>query len=177
MAKTKIPPKQILIKDFDGKNVPKDFEFPSIGIENIDRAIFDLFNETLNFQVTSKDQVKNVPVIFATGERFALTRRKNPIRDKNNTNILPLISIVRQNLDIGPSQGGKKTAIALRAQPNYTIKNRLSEKDRNFQNIINKPGLRNQDNVATNNNFIDALKVYVNFLIKPGAPKRNLLIL
>ena len=155
MAKTKIPPKQILIKDFDGKNVPKDFEFPSIGIENIDRAVFDLFNETLDFQVTSKDQVKNVPVIFATGERFALTRRKNPIRDRNNTNILPLISIVRQNLDIGPSQGGKKTAIALRAQPNYTIKNRLSEKDRNFQNIINKPGLRNQDNVATNNNFID----------------------
>jgi len=156
MSKTKIPPKQILIKDFDGSNVPTDFEFPSIGIENIDRAVFDLFNETLNFQVTSEDQVKNVPVIFATGERFALTRRKNPIRDKNNTNILPLISIVRQNLDIGASQGGKKTAIALRAQPNYTVKNKLSEKDRNFQNLVNKSGLRNQDNVATNNNFIDA---------------------
>lgn len=156
MSKTKIPPKQILIKDFDGSNVPTDFEFPSIGIENIDRAVFDLFNETLNFQVTSEDQVKNVPVIFATGERFALTRRKNPIRDKNNTNILPLISIVRQNLDIGASQGGKKTAIALRAQPNYTVKNKLSEKDRNFQNLVNKSGLRNQDNVATNNNFRDA---------------------
>ena len=156
MSKTKIPPKQILIKDFDGGNVPNDFEFPSIGIENIDRAVFDLFNETLNFQVTSKDQVKNVPVIFATGERFALTRRKNPIRDKNNTNILPLISIVRQNLDIGPSQGGKKTAIAVRAQPNYTVRNKLSEKDRNFQNLVNKSGLRNQDNVAANNNFIDA---------------------
>tara|TARA_R110001592_G_scaffold63875_4_gene196041 strand:- start:12839 stop:14041 length:1203 start_codon:yes stop_codon:yes gene_type:complete len=156
MSKTKIPPKQILIKDFDGGNVPNDFEFPSIGIENIDRAVFDLFNETLNFQVTSKDQVKNVPVIFATGERFALTRRKNPIRDKNNTNILPLISIVRQNLDIGASQGGKKTAIAVRAQPNYTVRNKLSEKDRNFQNLVNKSGLRNQDNVAANNNFIDA---------------------
>ena len=155
MSKVKIPAKQIVIKDFDGNNVPDNFEFPSIGIENIDRAVFDLFNKTLTFQVTSKDSVKSVPVIFATGERFALTRRKNPIRDNNNTNILPLISIVRQNLDIGPNQGGKKTAIALRAQPNYTIKTRLSEKDRNFQNIVNKPGLRNQDNVATNNNFID----------------------
>ncbi len=155
MSKVKIPPKQVIIKDFNGSNSPEDFEFPTIGIENIDRTVFDLFNETLKFQVTSNGKVKNVPVIFATGERFALTRRKNPIRDRNNTNILPLISIVRQNLDIGASQGGKKTAIALRAQPNYTIKNRLSEKDREFQNLLNKQGLRNQDNVASNNNFID----------------------
>ena len=155
MSKVRIPPKQVIIKDFNGSNSPEDFEFPTIGIENIDRTVFDLFNETLKFQVTSNGKVKNVPVIFATGERFALTRRKNPIRDRNNTNILPLISIVRQNLDIGASQGGKKTAIALRAQPNYTIKNRLSEKDREFQNLLNKQGLRNQDNVASNNNFID----------------------
>ena len=155
MSKVKIPPKQVVIKDFNGANTPEDFEFPTIGIENIDRTVFDLFNETLKFQVTSNGKVKNVPVIFATGERFALTRRKNPIRDRNNTNILPLISIVRQNLDIGASQGGKKTAIALRAQPSYTVKNRLSEKDREFQNLLNKQGLRNQDNVASNNNFID----------------------
>ena len=156
MSKVRIPPKQVLIKDFDGNNVPEDFDFPSIGIENIDRAVFDLFDNDLSFEVTSKGEVKSVPVIFATGERFSLTRRKNPIRDRNNTNILPLISIVRQNIDIGPSQGGKGTAIALRAQPNYAIKNRLSEKDKKFQNILNKQGLRNQDNVATNNNFIDA---------------------
>ena len=155
MSKIKIPKKQIVIKDFDGNNVPDDFDFPSIGIENIDRAVFDMFETKLNFETTSNGKSKPVPVIFATGERFALTRRKNPIRDRNNTNILPLISIVRQNLDIGAGQGGKKTAISLRAQPNYTIKRRLSEKDRNFQNLINKDGLKNQDNVASNNNFND----------------------
>lgn len=156
MSKVRIPKKQVVIKDFDGNNVPEDFDFPSIGIENIDRAVFDLFETDLNFETTSKGVSKRVPVIFATGERFALTRRKNPIRDRNNTNILPLISIVRQNLDIGASQGGKKTAISLRAQPNYTIKRRLSEKDRNFQNLINKDSLKNQENVTSNNNFIDA---------------------
>lgn len=155
MSKVRIPKKQMVIKDFDGNNVPENFEFPTIGIENIDRAVFDLFENKLNFETTSNGKSKRVPVIFATGERFALTRRKNPIRDRNNTNILPLISIVRQNLDIGASQGGKKTAISLRAQPNYTIKRRLSDKDRNFQNLINKSGLRNQDNVGANNNFID----------------------
>ena len=122
---TEIP--KVKIKDFDGDNIPEDFDFPTIGIEDIDRSIFSLFDTVLKFEVTSKGQTKSVPVIFATGERFALTRRRNPIRDRNNTNILPLISIVRQNLDIGASQGGKKTAISFRAQPNYTIKKRLSD--------------------------------------------------
>tara|TARA_B100001093_G_scaffold519935_1_gene611545 strand:+ start:7985 stop:9187 length:1203 start_codon:yes stop_codon:yes gene_type:complete len=155
MSKKQIDPKRVIIKDFDGNNVPEDFDFPSIGIENIDRAVFDLFNDVLRFQVTSKGVAKNVPVIFATGERFALTRRKNPIRDRNNTNILPLISIVRENIDIGASQGGKGTAISFRAQPNYVVKKKLSSKDRQFQNLLNKQGLKNQDNVATNQNFVD----------------------
>ena len=145
----------VKIKDFDGDNVPENFDFPTIGIEDIDRTIFTLFDSVLKFEVTSKGKTKSVPVIFATGERFALTRRRNPIRDRNNTNILPLISIVRQNLDIGVNQGGKKTAISFRAQPNYTIKKRLSTRDRDFQNLVNKDNLKNQENVATNNNFID----------------------
>ena len=157
MKKTRIPPKKMIIKDFDGTNMPEDFDFPSIGIENIDRTLFDLFNEELKFQVTSKGATKQVPVIFATGERFALTRRKNPIRDRNNTNILPLISIVRQSIDIGASQGGKGTAISFRAQPNYVIKKRLSDKDRSFQNLLNKQGLKNQENVASKNNFADSV--------------------
>jgi hypothetical protein len=155
MTRNLIKPSKISIKDFDGDNVPEDFEFPSIGIENIDRALFNLFDNILNFEVTSKGKTIKVPVIFATGERFALTRRKNPIRDNNNTNILPLISIVRENIDIGANQGGKKTAISFRAQPNYTIKKRLSEKDRNFQNLINKQGLKNQDSASSIGNFID----------------------
>ena len=150
------PNKTQIIKKFDGDNVPENFDFPNIGIEQIDRGIFDLFENELNIQTTSKGEAKKVPVIFATGERFALTRRKNPIRDRNNTNILPLISILRQNLDIGPRQGGKGTAISFRAQPNYTIKYRLSETDRNYQNLVNKQGIKNQDNVASSQNFIDS---------------------
>lgn len=152
----KQPKKKSLIKNFDGDNVPDSFDFPEIGIENIDKAIFNLFDKDLNFETTAKGVSKKVPVIFATGERFALTRRKKPIRDKNNTNILPLISIQRQNFEIGPSQGGKSTAISFRAQPNYTIKHRLSKKDRSFQNLINKQNIKNQDNVATLSNFQDS---------------------
>ena len=36
-------PKQQIIKKHDGDNIPEDFDFPSIGIEDIDRGLFDLF--------------------------------------------------------------------------------------------------------------------------------------
>lgn len=136
-------------------NIPEKFDFPSFGIEDVDRAIFDLFDKKIKFEVTSNETTKSVPVIFSTGERFALTRRKKAIRDKNNANILPLISISRKDIDISSGQGGKGTAISFRSQPNYTIKYRLAEKDRNFQNVINKSNIQNQENVSSKNRFID----------------------
>jgi hypothetical protein len=143
-----------VIKKFEGDNPPEDFDFPSIGIEDIDRAVFKLFDAKLNFQTTQKKESKKVPVVFASGERFALTRRKNPIRDKNNALILPLISIIRNDIDFSADQKGKGTAISFRNQPSYTIKKRLSKKDRNYQNVINKIGLTNQKNVSSRRAFV-----------------------
>ena len=40
-----------------------------------------------------------------------------------------------------------------REQTTYVIKRRLSSKDRNYQKVINKLRLKNQDNVATRGNF------------------------
>ena len=37
--KNKKTPKKVLNRDFDGTNVPENFDFPSIGIENIDKII------------------------------------------------------------------------------------------------------------------------------------------
>lgn len=162
----KIPKKKVIVKNFDGDNTPEEFEFPSIGIEDIDRAVFNLFDSKLKIEITSKGETRQVPVIFATGERFALTRRKKPLRDKNNTNILPLISIVRENIDIGPGQSGKGTAISFRAQPNYYIKKRLAEKDREFQNFINKQNIVNQENVTSNKKYVDTS---TSKILQPGA--------
>lgn len=148
------PKGEKVIKSFEGNNAPEDFDFPSIGIADIDRAIFQLFDNKLSFEVKHKGSLQKVPVIFASGERFALTRRKNPIRDRENTLILPLISIMRQNIDFSPSQANKKTAIAFREQENYIIKYRLNEKDRKFQNIINKQGIKNQSNVSSGEHFL-----------------------
>lgn len=141
--------------NFDGTNVPEGFDFPSIEIEDIDRAVFDLFDKTISFEIEEKGSARKVPVIFAAGERFALTRRKNAIRDKNNALILPLISILRGEIDVSASQHNYGTAIAYGDQPNFYIKKRLSKRDRKYQNLINKQKIKNQDNVAKADSFID----------------------
>jgi len=156
-----------IIKTFEGQNPPDGFEFPSITIEDIDRAVFEMFDKKINFQVTVDGASKKVPVVFASGERFALTRRKNPIRDKNNALILPIISILRNEIDFSPSQSGKGTAISFREQESYTIKYRLSDTDRKYQNIINKMNIKNQDNVASKNNFATE-DILPGFASKPG---------
>jgi len=83
---------------YEGNNVSDDFSIPQFGIEDIDRAVFDLFDKDLSLEVRVDKKNTHVPVIFATGERFALTRRKQPIRDRNNTLILPIISIKRGSM-------------------------------------------------------------------------------
>ena len=168
------PKGEKVIKDFDGNNAPENFDIPSIGIEDIDRAVFTLFDKKISFEVKHKGSLQKVPVIFASGERFALTRRKNPIRDRENALILPLISVMRQEIDFSPDQGGKKTAIAFREQENYVIKYRLSNRDRKYQNIINKQGIKNQDNVTSKKHFLSNTPA-PGFGTEPGtiATRRN----
>lgn len=147
--------KKVNVKN-EGENIPENFDFPQINIEEIDRAIFNLFDKEISFEVQYDGSNSKVPVVFASGERFALTRRKSPIRDNNNALILPIISISRGNFDISPGQNNLGTPIApYYAQP-YYIKHRLAESDRDYQNIINKMGIKNQDNVSSRNNFLSS---------------------
>ena len=78
-----------------GSSIDPDFKVPSCTIEDVDKALFNLFEKELNLQYELNGNLEKIPVIFAAGERFALTRRKNPIRDSNNTVILPVISIIK----------------------------------------------------------------------------------
>ena len=160
-------PKKPIFTNFDGTNVPDDFEFPSINLEDIDRAVFNLFDKIIDFQVEQGGVSKKVPVIFSTGERFALTRRKSPIRDKNNAIILPIISIMRGAIDVSSNQHGFKTAISYADQPQYYVKRRLHQKDRQFQNILNKQGIKNQDNVSARKNYLENT-VSPGNIAKPG---------
>lgn len=120
---------------------------PSCTLEDVDVALFNAFDKQINFSVKQKDGTKKkVPVIFAAGERFALVKKRKMIRDKNGLIILPLISIRRT----GVSQTNQD--ITSRGINQHTgdlvIKRRLAPEDRAYQRIVNKLGIKNQDNIA-----------------------------
>jgi hypothetical protein len=151
-----------------GQNIPTDFKLARLGIEEVDRAIFKLFDQDIGHLIENSGPhtinegpgtTQNIPVIFATGERFALVKRRKPLRDKNGQIILPLISIRRtgMNVDTGIGRGVAQDVGGLK------IKKRLSSKDRDYQNLINKLGLRNQDNLSTRSHFIDQINLTGSF--------------
>lgn len=150
-----MPPREQIKKGYEGNNVPENFSFPSCGIEDVDRSLFNLFDKVLSFEVHVNEQTTKVPVVFAAGERFALTRRKKPIRDKNNALILPLIAIRRSNVGFKTESEAGGTPISFRQNTDYVIRKRLSESDRDYQNVVNRLSIKNQDNVASRKNFLN----------------------
>jgi len=65
---------------FDGTNIPADFNLPPCGLEDIDKAFFDLFDQQLNFNVENKSKTLTVPVVFATPFLLTYTSTiQNPV--------------------------------------------------------------------------------------------------
>jgi hypothetical protein len=134
---------------YDGAKTPEDgFKVPSCGILDVDRALFELFDTEIKFVVSNGDsrEVTKVPVIFAAGEKGMMLKRGRALRDANNTLILPLVTIRR--VSVSQSSEDMNSRGINQHQGELTIKRRLSPKDRAYQNLINKIGIRNQDNVA-----------------------------
>ena len=130
-----------------GYSIPDDLDVPSCTIEDVDRSLFDLFDKQLPFNYGHQSGQRRAPVIFATGERFAVLRRKEPLRDKAGALILPLISIMRTGVTQSPTMGAGTNQNAP-----LTVKTRLSPKDPIYQRLINKQGFLNSDNLASRAN-------------------------
>lgn len=114
----------------------------SCGIEDVDRAFFELFSEKLPlFYKVSKDtgEQRRVPVVFASGERFAVLSKSTPLRDKNGALILPMISITRNGLEFETTKGAGTSD----RYPETIIKKKLAEDDAEYQNLINSSNLNN----------------------------------
>ncbi len=145
---------------YEGTNIPTDFHIPAVGIADVDTAVFNLFDRDNPVFVSISDEEgnrqykKKVSVVFATGERFALRQRNNPIRDKEGSLILPIISVRRTGLDQSYEGFGGGYGLA-QTTGDLVIKKKLSEKDPEWQNIVNKQGLKEQDNVNSLSNFLN----------------------
>lgn len=135
---------------YEGQNVPLEKIIPPNGIEDVDKAVFNLFDKVLSFP-SKNNKSSRILVIFATGERFALVKNRKPIRDKGGAFILPLIAVRRSGINLLPDVSyGLPTDTG-----DLVIKKRLAETDSDYQNFINKLGLVNQTNVKSLNNFQD----------------------
>ena len=126
----------------EGIDIPEDFEMPPCGIEDVDRAMFKLFNEDLPFYYIQDGDMKRIPCVFAGGERAMILRKKEPLRDRQGALVLPLVSILRSGIDqstekgIGPGTGS------------ITLRKRVAQEDRAYKKLTNQNNLRNQDNVV-----------------------------
>lgn len=126
-----------------------DFTIPPCGITDADEGMFNLFNREIPFTIakvrTSNGavDVKKPSVIFATGERFATAKQLKPLKDKDGRIILPAISIRRRGIeqtteDINGRGINQQTGT-------LTISKKLADKDRDFQNYLNKFALENMN--------------------------------
>ena len=123
---------------YEGDNTTKDYHIPSCGLEDLDRAIFNLFDKDIPLFYMHANQQRKVPVIFATGERFAILRRKEPLTDRNNALILPLISIIRNSVEHKPQKGMSNNMMF----PSVIAK-RLAEEDTKWKQVSNKENVLN----------------------------------
>lgn len=139
---------------YDTKNNPEEnLTIPSCNIEDVDMALHKLFDEDIGFttkQVNSRSgpiNIKKPTVFFASGERYAIAKKLKPIRDDNNSLMLPLISIrrtsIEQNLTDIASRGINQTT------GEFLIKRKLSSEDRNYQSLVNKLLLKNVEGISS----------------------------
>jgi len=132
----------------EGANIPDDLEIPPCTIEDVDRALFSLFDVQLPFIYKHKKGTRRAPVIFATGERFAILRRRRPLRDKSGVLILPLISIMRT----GVAQSATMGAATAQNTP-ITIRHKLSKEDPLYQRLLNKESVQNSNDLTGKNSL------------------------
>lgn len=136
-----------LATGFNNVSIPTNLSIPPVGIEDVDTSLFKLFNDVLKLAVKTKEGIKSVPVIFASGEKWAMLKRGRALRDKAGSLILPLITLGRTNIQQNPSDDQAGRGINQQTGE-LVIKRRLADDDRNYQNIINKTLMTNQENVA-----------------------------
>ena len=79
--------------------------YQDITVETIDRSIRDWFDRTVDARVpVPNEDLKKVPVVFSSGERWSVGRTRQTFRDDNGVLILPIISVRRTGIAPDPTK-------------------------------------------------------------------------
>ena len=79
----------------------------TVGVKDIDEAIFHYFNEVLKPQVTQNGKLINVPLVYSSPERWAAMQKDGFYRDKNGKMQAPLITFKRDSIEKNRNLGNK----------------------------------------------------------------------
>lgn len=166
---------------YDTKASPT-LTIPSCGIDDMERALFNLFDKEIPFTVSNNGtEQRRVPVIFAAGEKWALLKRKKALRDKNNSLILPLITVVRNSIE-QTSEGDISGRGINQQTGEIVVRRRLDKSDRAYQSLINRLFLTHQQNLAVNplddvdSNQITTDRAIGDLAFEPSVAEGSLLI-
>lgn len=126
-----------------------EITIPSCSIEDVDVSIFNLFDKEIAVECGGLDgtDIKKVPVVFAAGEKWALLKKGRLLRDRNNTLILPLITVMRTELNQSASEDVAGRGINQQLGE-IVVRRRLDKSDRDYQRLINRLFLQNQDGLT-----------------------------
>lgn len=113
-----------------------DVKSYSVGIKDIDEAIYYYFNEVLRPQVVQNGKVINVPLVYGSPERWASMQKDGYYRDKNGKMQAPLIVFRRDSLEKNRSLGNKLDG-------NIPINYGIFEKKFSKKNVYDRFGLLN----------------------------------
>jgi len=118
----------------------KEFTLQPSTIENIDKAVYELINESFSLHTTTNAGWKKVPVLWISPERSFHVKKKE-IRDNVGKLKLPLISIERTSFSKDPNFKGawqanifpdKSGARGYKKHTRRVAKRISAEKTRNF---------------------------------------------
>ena len=149
--------KNKIVMGYEDSQRSYDYVIPSCGLEDLDVAVFDLFNEQIPLYYSLKGEKSRVPVIFATGERFAILRRKKPITDQSGALILPLVSITRGSIENTPSKGMSNNQMFPEV-----VARRIAENNLEWRQQKNFEGLSNLRHTSKSQNGEYSLKPQIN---------------
>lgn len=113
-----------------------DVKSYSVGIKDIDEAIYYYFNEVLRPQVVQNGKVINVPLVYGSPERWASMQKDGYYRDKNGKMQAPLIVFRRDSLEKNRSLGNKLDG-------NIPMNYGIFEKKFSKKNVYDRFGLLN----------------------------------
>lgn len=117
----------------------EDFqELPSCGVEDVDKAVYDLFAKTLPFYYRKNGSQERMPAIFASGERSVILKKRRALRDSTGALILPVISVLRTGLEQDPEGYGlTPSGEEIMIKKNIYKSNADYKREKNFEDLKN----------------------------------------